>query len=293
MTSIRVAEIPIQISCHDSEFFSKRLAAYEMRDKDGDFKPRMTLTSTVYDEIVLPGGEFVEKIRAINLAKTPDGRFYYYNINKDGRVACLTVYDPEYKEVEISQLSSRRHMVFSLTDFEYMYTGMAFSNRLAFEGGLVLHASAISYKGQGIAFSAISGTGKSTHAGLWKKHLEDVEIINDDKPAVRFVEDKPVLFGTPWSGKTDLNNNISAPLKAIVFLQQSQENSIRRLSPADAYFDMANEVARPSCDEKLGIRLLDTMERLLESVPVYKLSCNISREAVQTVYEEITGGKMP
>ncbi|MDD2362422.1 MAG: hypothetical protein PHH84_05625 [Oscillospiraceae bacterium] len=291
MVLVRIAEIPIQISCHDTDFFTKRLEAYRLKDED--IRPRMTLKSSVCDEIIPPEGELIGKIKAINLKKTADGRFFYYGDNRDNKVRSLTLYDPEYQIVEIKQLASRKHSVFSLTDFEYMYTGLAFSNRLAIEGGLVLHASALMYKGQGIAFSAISGTGKSTHTGLWSKYLDDVQIINDDKPAVRFTDDKPFLYGTPWSGKTDLNNNICAPFSALVFIEQSQENSIKRMGPAEAYFDMASEVSRPSCDEALGIRMLDIMERLLECVPIYKLSCNISREAVKTVYEEIIGGKMP
>ncbi|MDD3832559.1 MAG: hypothetical protein PHR18_01490 [Oscillospiraceae bacterium] len=288
---VRIAEIPIQISCNDSDFFSTRLAAYQLKDED--IQPRMILRSSVCEEITLPEGELIGKIKAINLKKTTDGRFFYYGVNRDNQVVSLTIYDPEYQLVEIKQIASRKHSIFSLTDFEYMYTGLAFSNRLAVEGGLILHASSLTYKGQGIAFSAISGTGKSTHTGLWEKHLDHVQIINDDKPAVRFVDNKPMLYGTPWSGKTDLNNNICAPFSALVFLEQSQENSIKRMTPADAYFDMASEVARPSCDEALGIQMLDIMERLLESVPIYKLRCNISREAVQTVYEEVIGGKMP
>lgn len=291
MIPVKVAEISMHVSCHDAGFFERRLDAYK---QDTDFKPNMTLESRVCEQVTLPEGEIIGKIRAITLAKAYDGRFYYYITNKSGQVASCTIYDSEYSSVEIIQQSSRRHPVFSLTDFEYMYTGVAFSNRLAVEGGLVLHASSLAYDGKGIAFSAVSGTGKSTHTGLWSKYLgDDVAIINDDKPAVRFLDGQPFLYGTPWSGKTDINNNISAPLAAIVFLQQSPENRIERINVGDAYFEMANGVARPSYDEALGVKLLDTMEKLLQSVPIYRLYCNMDRQAVETVYKEIMGRNMP
>lgn len=294
MLQIKVAEIPINIACHDKEFFEKRLKAYRIRDNEEHIEARMTIKSRTNEIMVLPKGNTIEKIRALTLAKTVDGRFFYYSANKNKQVVSCTVYDSDYSNVEITQLSTRRHSVFSLTDFEYIYTGMAFSNRLAIEGGLVLHASALKYDGKGIAFSAISGTGKSTHTGLWKKYLSDsVSIINDDKPAVRFVDGQPFLYGTPWSGKTDINNNICAPLSAIVFLQRSEENSIERLNIGDTYYEMANAVARPACDKALGERLIDTMEKLMKSVPVYRLCCNISRQAVETVYKEIIGRNMP
>ena len=41
----------------------------------------------------------------------------------------------------------------------------------------------ISFDGQGIAFAAPSGTGKTTHIKLWQRLYGDrVEIINGDKP---------------------------------------------------------------------------------------------------------------
>lgn len=47
----------------------------------------------------------------------------------------------------------------------------------------LMHGVVVSWKDTGYMFTAPSGTGKSTHAALWKKYLGDeVEIINGDKP---------------------------------------------------------------------------------------------------------------
>ena len=118
-------------------------------------------------------------------------------------------------------------------------------------------------------------------------------MINDDRPAIRFDGGQPILYGTPWSGKSNLNHNIHAPLTAVVFLEQAPENRLERLSPADAYFGMATGVVRPLFDEALGTQMLDAVERVLNTVPMYRLSCTISREAVQLVYQEILGGILP
>ena len=46
----------------------------------------------------------------------------------------------------------------------------------------VFHAALISFDGQGVAFAAPSGTGKTTHIKLWQRLYGDrVEIINGDK----------------------------------------------------------------------------------------------------------------
>lgn len=44
--------------------------------------------------------------------------------------------------------------------------------------------------GKAYMFSAPSGTGKSTHAKLWRDCFGDrVTMINDDKPLIKFRED--------------------------------------------------------------------------------------------------------
>ena len=73
---------------------------------------------------------------------------------------------------------------------------------------MLLHSSAVVVDGYAYLFSADSGTGKSTHTGLWKQHFGDrAYIINDDKPAIRKVDGEWYVFGTPWSGKTDTSVN--------------------------------------------------------------------------------------
>lgn len=53
----------------------------------------------------------------------------------------------------------------------------------------LMHGVVISWKGRGYMFTAPSGTGKSTHASLWKKYLgDDVEIINGDKPILNICD---------------------------------------------------------------------------------------------------------
>ena len=112
-------------------------------------------------------------------------------------------------------------------------------------------------------------------------------MVNDDKPAIVFENDKPLLCGTPWSGKSAINTNVTVPLEAIVFIERGAENSIRRLDPLKSYFYLSSQLARPYYDINLGEKLVEFSERLLANVPIYCLTCNISTEAVETVIKEI------
>ena len=155
------------------------------------------------------------------------------------------------------------------------------------KGGFFLHCSCLSYKGDGIIFTAPSGTGKSTHAALWRRHFgSEVVSINDDKPLVRERDGRFIIYGTPWKGKHNIGTNTEAPIKAIVFLRQAPENSAERLSAIEALGLIMQQTIMPRDREKMSA-LLDLLDRLMESVPMYRLSCNISDEAVTTIYDMI------
>lgn len=177
----------------------------------------------------------------------------------------------------------------SRDEIAYLATGSIFNRRLTAFNGLMLHSSAIEMDGKAYLFSADSGTGKSTHTGLWKQVFGDkVTHINDDKPIIRKIDGKFIAYGTPWSGKTDLNTNISAPVSAIVFIERGETNEI---SPADPLADnlavrMLEQTPRPRRVDLLEA-MLTTADELLTSVPIYKLKCNISEDAVYTSYNTL------
>ena len=92
------------------------------------------------------------------------------------------------KRVEIAM---REHPELNANDWEYMLTGSDFYTDLIKFNGILLHSSCVVVDGVAYAFSADSGTGKSTHTQLWLKHFGDrAYILNDDKPAIREIDGK-------------------------------------------------------------------------------------------------------
>lgn len=282
---LSIAGLPVCIESADTAFFNKRFADYR---RDDDRAPVMRMRTVVLDHIPTPQGELIRQVDRVSIVRLADGRMCRYG-RSDGGVVYFAVFaTPDYSDVELQLVSGRRHPQFTQTDLEYVYTGSLFCDRLYALGGGVLHSSSLSYRGNGLAFSADSGTGKSTHVGLWKQFFpDDVEIINDDKPAIMFDGDQPLLCGTPWSGKTALNLNRQVPLRAIVFIERGTVNSIRRLDAMDSMYRLLGQISRPYYDAALGERAVDFAQRLYESLPIYCLTCDISREAVDTVYNTI------
>lgn len=161
-----------------------------------------------------------------------------------------------------------------------------FRNRLLFNKGLVLHASAVEYEGKGIIFSAPSETGKTTQARLWCENM-GATLINNDRPAVKIIDNKAYVYGTPWSGLPSECNNNSAQLSAIVMLEQADENSIYKLNTKEAISRLMPRCFLPYYDGGLMNIAISNLEELMRDIPVYLLKCRPDMGAVELVYKTI------
>lgn len=149
----------------------------------------------------------------------------------------------------------------------------------------MLHASAVEYGGQAVCFSAPPGTGKSTHTEKWVR-LFGASILNDDKPALRRESGVWQVYGTPWSGKEALHQNRSAPLRAICFLFQGEENALQPLTPAEALPLLLSQTPFRLHREDMD-RLLAAADRLLRETNVFRLICRNDDSAAYFVREKL------
>ncbi|MCD8158677.1 MAG: hypothetical protein LUD77_07245 [Clostridiales bacterium] len=178
----------------------------------------------------------------------------------------------------------------SINDCEYLLTGAAFYEKLIEFKGVLLHSSAVVVDGYAYLFSAFSGVGKSTHTGLWLDYFGDkAYILNDDKPALRMTDGRVYAYGTPWSGKTDLNRNVKVPVAGICFIERSQKNYIRRAETFEAFGKFFEQTVRPDNEEKTDL-FMGTINDIFCNLPIYIMGCNISPEAVETSYNEMRKG---
>lgn len=151
-------------------------------------------------------------------------------------------------------------------------------------GAYLFHSAVIEYGGDGYAFSAKSGTGKSTHIRLWRRAFgSDVHVVNGDKPILRFVGDKLYAYGTPWCGKEGWQTNTKVALKALCFIERADNNSIRRIGADEAVMRVFHQILTPSDIETVDA-LFPLLDRTLREIPCYVLECNISEEAAVVAY---------
>jgi hypothetical protein len=177
----------------------------------------------------------------------------------------------------------------SLSDCEYIWTGSKFYRTLLDFDAFMLHASAVVYNDTAYLFSAPCGTGKSTHTSLWQEYFgkENAYILNDDKPAILYRDGGFYAAGTPWSGKTDQNENRTAALGAITFLSRSGKNYIEKINGAEALALILNQTLRPSDSENMD-KLLTLLDKLSERVPLFKAGVDMSEDAVRTTFNAMS-----
>lgn len=153
----------------------------------------------------------------------------------------------------------------------------------------LMHAAAIAMDGECFLFAAKSGTGKTTHINLWRDAYGDrVQMINGDKPILRFGEDGLSAFGTPFCGKERLGSNTSAKVRALCFVSRSDANSIEPIPPAQALGLIFHQLLIPR-DEKQMELFMTLVERMLSTVDCYLLHCNMETEAAKVAYEGMKG----
>ena len=161
----------------------------------------------------------------------------------------------------------------------------AFAEFLFDRDVILLHGSAVAVDGKGYLFTARSGTGKSTHTRLWCQAFADRAVmINDDKPFVALRGEEVTIYGSPWSGKHGLDNNIAVPLGGICFLQRGKDNVI---SPADREEILAQLEKQTYCplDGQKREKFHHLLEQLSHRVPLWQMACNKDLSAAQIAAE--------
>lgn len=152
---------------------------------------------------------------------------------------------------------------------------------------LLLHSSLVRIRGKAVLFSGPSGAGKSTQADLWHTHL-GAEILNGDRTVIRQTADGFVASGSIWSGTSCIYRPEQAPIAGIFLLQQASENRVERLR-FDAFAPLFSQTILNSWDTAYMDQAAELYARLLEQVPVYRLSCRADRDAVTLAYQTLFG----
>lgn len=168
----------------------------------------------------------------------------------------------------------------------YLFSMLGMELILLRHNRICMHGALVRYQGEGMIFTGPSGIGKSTQSNLWEKY-EHAEILNGDRVIIQ--EDEQMIgHGSPYAGSSGIYRKEQAPIKAIIMLKQAKENHIERLTGIQAFKTLFPRFLVFSVDEYTET-LYNMIQRIVEEVPIYLLSCRPDQEAVELVKETVFG----
>lgn len=150
---------------------------------------------------------------------------------------------------------------------EYPLDGLILYYLTAINDDLMIHASGISYSGNGYLFSGISGRGKSTMAKIWEE--KGAKIIHDDRLIIRKSGGAYRMFNTPVY-KDDYPHQ--SPLSKIFIINHGQDNEIVNLKGAAAVSAVVSNCIQHNWDPEMIARFLGSVSIMCTMVPVVSLS---------------------
>ncbi len=155
-----------------------------------------------------------------------------------------------------------------------------FARLLADRNGIILHGSGIILKEKGCLFVGHSDAGKTTLVKFFKHRAR---VLNDDRVIVRKEDGRVYLYGTPWQGEVSLVAPDRVPLKAILFLNQAEENRIEKVKPFEAFKRLFGCTIKALVTEKWAQNALDVCQALSHEAACYDLYFDKSGEVISTI----------
>lgn len=281
MPNLNIAGIKIAFNYVFHDYFKNNIEAYLTNEETMDY----TMSSHVVDTILPLSGKIIAQKHNRTVYEEGNNHIIV-NQSNDGIIKEKIIHSIDYKQIDIyiSKESKSNH-----AELEYVLTGLLFLELALKEKKLALHGAALSVNNKGIIFSAPSGVGKSTHANHWVKNLDDVTVINDDKPLLFMKDGIPYVCGSPWSGKSRINKNLTVPLKQIVFLKQGTNNQIYQLSDKQKILNLFRNIIRPR-NESLVEEAVNIIDSLLNAVDIIEYELTKEIQSLTTIHQYLLGG---
>lgn len=210
--------------------------------------------------------------------KLKDGGYQFLIRDIYGQPCALLIASGKFSECRCAIRGSEATKRFALNNA--LMLCYAFS--AAYHDTLLIHASVVRHEGMAYAFTAKSGTGKSTQVANWMRNIEGCDIVNDDNPIIRIMDGKPMLFGSPWSGKTPCYRNVTVPLGAIVKIERDDHNHVEAMAPITAFTTLLTACSAMKWDENLYQNICSTTSAFVERTKIVTLHCLPDADSAMT-----------
>ena len=146
----------------------------------------------------------------------------------------------------------------------------------------VLHAAYVLHEGQAILFTAPSGTGKSTQAEFWRTE-RGAETINGDRVLITRRGGRFYANGVYASGTSGICRNVTAPIRAVVLLEQSEDNALHDVSPRMLFLRILCECSYDMKNQAQCGLITELVSDMINSLPVICYGCRNHPDSVEAL----------
>lgn len=276
--NFRIGEFVFRLCCPDEICLPANFLQFAV---DDDRPLQFTYEIAVVDELPHPQN-ILARYPDLLVFSAPGGEGRLLNIRGEQNFyAC-------YQEITADHalISVKSEKLDSLSIDTMFVSLLALERRMIERNSMVLHSAYIHYKGKAILFSAPSGTGKSTQAGLWEQY-RGADTVNGDRSLLSCIEGVWTAQGWPVCGSSRICHLRALPIHAIVMLRQAPENTVRRLHPAQAFAQLYSQITANRWNQPAHLRTIGLIEQLVGQVPVFELGCTISEQAVECLEQAL------
>lgn len=267
----RFAGIDLEIDIPDAWMYEcdRYLAPFRV----GSAKDPYVFRFEMVPELLPPAGECLANTCSMRVY--PDGTRYIGTVEKSWERGYMQVI-PNGRHHRVLLKSSN---FLGGIGVNQVLTALGAEHLMAQNGGFVFHCSFVAVNGKAILFTAPSGTGKSTQADLWNRH-RGAPIYNGDRSVIRWENGQAYACGIPFAGSSQICENVTLPLGAIVYLRQAPKTTIRRLRGAESFRSLWEGCSVNTWDRADVDRISETVMQVLSSVPVFELACTPDESAI-------------
>ena len=221
--------------------------------------------------------------------RLPSGGYQFLVRDISGYPCALLQTSQEFSDCKVAIRGSLPTMRFALNNA--LMLSYAFSS--AYFDTLLIHASVVRHDGVSYAFTAKSGTGKSTQVANWLRNIPNCDLVNDDNPIIHIERDgdgtpRAILYGSPWSGKTPCYRNVKTPLGAIVMIKRDDHNEMLPQSPLEAFITVLSACSAMKWDTELYSRVCRTCSLFVENIQMTELHCLPDAQSAITACNYLT-----
>lgn len=291
----KIGHVYIELNMPDDMLMPENMLKFQVNQGEFDESVVMRYFLDVEEDIIAKANElFARRVAGkeavrnnIRVFQTVSGECRVINFLGHELPYAVTLEEKSSEKSGVTRVWYRKEISHMLTHDTVFVSALSLEKLMIDDGALILHSAYMNYRGKAVLFSAPSETGKSTQANLWEKY-RDTYTVNGDRSLLIRENDGWYAYGWPICGSSEICRNEVYPIQAIVMLKQAKENKAYPLKGFQAMREVMEQIMINTWDREFQIRVMDQLEKLLNEIPVYRLECNISEEAVKCL-EEVLG----